>query len=180
MVINPIVGVYIPIIRIPIEGGMTIPNIATFDHGTYVMNSGSPHELGFHGRGLILKKPIPGAEIDKNTSLDGRNHVAPQQKVLSYASNDNNDKTMSFFLVKKSSDMIWNSQLPAVIHVFWLRKRKPMKHPIFATSAKPIIVVRSPFFDIPLQTQDVHPAFLKKVPLCLWHLVPVFVGPKVN
>ena len=35
MVINPIVGVYIPIIRIPITGGMTIPNIATFDHGTH-------------------------------------------------------------------------------------------------------------------------------------------------
>ena len=34
-VINPIVGVYIPIIRIPIKGGMTIPNIATFDHGTH-------------------------------------------------------------------------------------------------------------------------------------------------
>ena len=34
MVINPIVGVYKPIIRIPIKGGMTIPNIATFDHGT--------------------------------------------------------------------------------------------------------------------------------------------------
>ncbi len=42
MVINPIVGVYIPIIyniyiymdiRIPIKGGMTIRNIATFDHG---------------------------------------------------------------------------------------------------------------------------------------------------
>ena len=33
MVINPIVGVYIPIIRIPIKGGMTIPNTATFDHG---------------------------------------------------------------------------------------------------------------------------------------------------
>ncbi len=33
MVINPIVGVYIPIIRIPIKGKMTIPNIATFDHG---------------------------------------------------------------------------------------------------------------------------------------------------
>ena len=32
--INPIVGVYIPIIRIPIKGGMTILNIATFDHGT--------------------------------------------------------------------------------------------------------------------------------------------------
>ncbi len=28
------VGVYIPIIRIPIKGGMTIPNIATLDHGT--------------------------------------------------------------------------------------------------------------------------------------------------
>ncbi len=35
MVINPIVGVYIPTIRIPIKGGMTISNIATFDHGTY-------------------------------------------------------------------------------------------------------------------------------------------------
>ena len=35
MVINPIVGVYIPIIRIPIKGGMTISNIVTFDHGTY-------------------------------------------------------------------------------------------------------------------------------------------------
>ena len=35
MVINPIVGVYIPIIRIPIKGGMTIPNIATFDHDTH-------------------------------------------------------------------------------------------------------------------------------------------------
>ena len=34
--LNPIVGVYIPIIRIPIKGGMTIPNIATFDHGTNV------------------------------------------------------------------------------------------------------------------------------------------------
>ena len=38
MVINPIVGVYIPIMRIPIKGGMTIPNIATFDHGTYIWN----------------------------------------------------------------------------------------------------------------------------------------------
>ena len=33
--INPIVGVYIPIIRIPIKGGMTIPNIGSLDHGTY-------------------------------------------------------------------------------------------------------------------------------------------------
>ena len=39
MVINPIVGVYIPIIRIPIKGGMIIPNIATFDHGTYADQS---------------------------------------------------------------------------------------------------------------------------------------------
>ena len=38
MVINPIIGFYIPIIRIPIIGGMTIPNIATFDHGTHVGN----------------------------------------------------------------------------------------------------------------------------------------------
>ena len=39
MVINPIVGVYIPIIRIPIKGGMTIPpKNATFDHGTHGSN----------------------------------------------------------------------------------------------------------------------------------------------
>ena len=30
-----IIGAYMPIIRIPIKGGMTIPNITTFDHGTY-------------------------------------------------------------------------------------------------------------------------------------------------
>ena len=37
MVINPKIGFYIPIIRNPIKGGMTIPNIATFDHGTYIV-----------------------------------------------------------------------------------------------------------------------------------------------
>ena len=36
MVINPIVGVYIPIITIPIKGEMTIPNIASLDPGTYI------------------------------------------------------------------------------------------------------------------------------------------------
>ena len=36
MVINPIVGVYIPIIRIPvIKGGMTIPNTTSLDPGSY-------------------------------------------------------------------------------------------------------------------------------------------------
>ena len=34
MVITPIVEVYIPIIRIPIKGGMTIPNIGSLDPGT--------------------------------------------------------------------------------------------------------------------------------------------------
>ena len=34
MVINPIVGVYIPIITIPIKGEMTIPNIGSLDPGT--------------------------------------------------------------------------------------------------------------------------------------------------
>ena len=36
MVINPIVGVYIPIITIPIKGEMTIPNIGSLDTGTYI------------------------------------------------------------------------------------------------------------------------------------------------
>ena len=31
------VGVYVPVIRIPIKGGMTIPNIATFDHMAHMM-----------------------------------------------------------------------------------------------------------------------------------------------
>ena len=36
MVINQIVGVYIPIISFPIKGGMTIPNTMSLDPGTYV------------------------------------------------------------------------------------------------------------------------------------------------
>ena len=58
MVINPIVGVYIPIIRIPIKGGMTIPNIATFDHGTHVLNMfgfENPTVFFNAGRGSHLK-----------------------------------------------------------------------------------------------------------------------------
>ena len=36
MVINPTIGFYIPIIRIPIKGGMTIPNTRSLDPGSYV------------------------------------------------------------------------------------------------------------------------------------------------
>ena len=63
MVISPIVGVYIPIIRIPIKGGMTIPNIATFDHGTCVFDmtltpAGDvlkvQHFLGFPSDGRLM------------------------------------------------------------------------------------------------------------------------------
>ena len=44
--INSIVGVHISIIRIPIKGGMTIPNIATFDHGTCrFLNLGCLHKV---------------------------------------------------------------------------------------------------------------------------------------
>ena len=35
--INTIVGVYIPIVRIPIKGGMTIPNIRSLDPGTHLV-----------------------------------------------------------------------------------------------------------------------------------------------
>ena len=34
MVINPMVGVYILIVRVPTKGGMTIPNIGSLDPGT--------------------------------------------------------------------------------------------------------------------------------------------------
>ena len=50
MVINLIVGVYIPITRIPIKGGMTIPNIRSLDCGTCgsgntfrTSHTGEPH-----------------------------------------------------------------------------------------------------------------------------------------
>ena len=36
MVTNSLVGVYIPMIRIPIKGGMTIPNIRSLDPDTHV------------------------------------------------------------------------------------------------------------------------------------------------
>ena len=61
MVINPLVAVYIPIIRIPIKGGMTIPNIATFDHGTpasksqKLPTSSMPH----CARNDLLKDDVP-------------------------------------------------------------------------------------------------------------------------
>ena len=53
MVINPIVGVYIPIIRIPNKGGMTIPNIATFDHGTHDLFDQAIHHAASTGRLLV-------------------------------------------------------------------------------------------------------------------------------
>ena len=41
--INLIIGVYIPIMRIPIKGGRSpIPNIVTFDHGTNGLFSTKP------------------------------------------------------------------------------------------------------------------------------------------
>ena len=52
--INPIVGVYIPIIRIPIKGGMAIPNIATFDHGIY-----TPPESQWLVQMYFLLKLVP-------------------------------------------------------------------------------------------------------------------------
>ncbi len=37
--INPIVGVYVPIIRIPIKGWMTIPNTRSLDPGSYALGA---------------------------------------------------------------------------------------------------------------------------------------------
>ena len=51
--INPIVGVYIPIISIPIKGGMTIPNIATFDHGTFEQHEPNPVDIPLNPGWLI-------------------------------------------------------------------------------------------------------------------------------
>ena len=67
MVINPIVGVYIPIIRIPIKGWMTIPNTRSLDPGTYLIlfgpircqcgQSKSLHALLWRKRPILLGVP---------------------------------------------------------------------------------------------------------------------------
>ena len=54
------IGIYIPIIRIPIIGGMTIPNIATFDHGTYGNFAGIPVNKRCMKFGLVMTPAIVG------------------------------------------------------------------------------------------------------------------------
>ncbi len=50
MVINPIVVVYIPIIRIPIKGGMTIPNTRSLDPSTYMFKAVCAFRRGMEKR----------------------------------------------------------------------------------------------------------------------------------
>ena len=73
MVINPIVGVYIPIIRIPgfpIKGGMTIPDIRTLD--LYVQF----YNWVVETQGFFMFTPILGEMIqfDNHSFQMGWNH----------------------------------------------------------------------------------------------------------
>ena len=90
--INPIVGVYIPIIRIPIKGGMTIPNIATFDHGTCVFLVGLTYlvDLAWFMRSTSIPmkgdgKNVPGpgsskpSVCKKNRPKFSPHHKAPKK-----------------------------------------------------------------------------------------------------
>ena len=61
MVINPIVGVYIPIIRIPIKGWMTIPNTRSLDPGTCNVK----HTKGGKLEVVILNIPMPSMGLVK-------------------------------------------------------------------------------------------------------------------
>ena len=77
MVINPIIGVYIPIIRIPIKGWMTIPNTRSLDPGSYqpwsffftknpppkVANIGGSLDAKFLGTEEMGKMGLPPTEI---------------------------------------------------------------------------------------------------------------------
>ena len=71
MVINPIVGVYITIVRIPIKGGMTIPNIATFDHGTilFLQQSQGPISTDQHQSNPSYHPPRKAAPLEVRTCL---------------------------------------------------------------------------------------------------------------
>ena len=69
MVINPIIGFYIPIIRIPIKGGMTISNIATFDHGTYDLHA--VYIYIYHEPSYTLYLPYTYTHIPSHTHYFG-------------------------------------------------------------------------------------------------------------
>ncbi len=79
MVINPIVGVYIPIIRIPIKGGMTIPYIAFFcfkTSGVYL--SLRPHDILWVGRWALSMLNVERVYIDLVMSIGhGKFHFLP-------------------------------------------------------------------------------------------------------
>ena len=59
MVINPIVGVYIPIIRIPIKGWMTIPNTRSLDPGSMVNTQVPFSEPGTMTENPDVQNPVP-------------------------------------------------------------------------------------------------------------------------
>ena len=103
--INLTVGVYIPIIRIPIKGGMTIPNIATFDHGTYTpeTNVASEHLMVgrwrlsfgdiayFQGRAVSFRECIsPIGMLDRlfwaREISYGKNHAIISMNPINYHS----------------------------------------------------------------------------------------------
>ncbi len=71
MVINPIVGVYIPIKRIPIKDGMTIPNIGSLDPGTDGgLNPASDTVI----RNLERQLPFVSTEVAHKQSLQGQSN----------------------------------------------------------------------------------------------------------
>ena len=85
MFINPIVGVYIPIIGIPIKGGMTIPNIATFDHGTY-MDSSNPDIS--QSTSLISKLQICSLRLSpEHCQLGGHRFVVSAEPQIFFGAN---------------------------------------------------------------------------------------------
>ena len=133
MVINPIVGVYIPIIRIPIKGGRSpIPNIATFDHGTY--------QSTYSFRKRVLQMPfwLHGETVDirmrfgvsiglllaglKNTLLNGttRFHAdIPCKAVCGTPTSTNSTWQLDFFVVASGTSFTATWPKP------WKRQRNP-------------------------------------------------------
>ena len=58
VVVGRTVGVYIPIIRIPIKGGMTIPNIGSLDCGTVHLFSSKQSPVGFLFRLFLCQRSL--------------------------------------------------------------------------------------------------------------------------
>ena len=100
--LNPIVGVYISIIRILIESGMTIPNIATFDHGTCKFSTDVKTWITFFFFSIPIGLP-QGSHLRKTRKWNSTCAIWDREKDTYY--------------MFHSSSFVWVPCLPDIYHI---------------------------------------------------------------